>query len=410
VRQSDSSRHLGNGTNFRGPIEKNHQHGHWVKKLPPPRNHPPGVAPAAAHTILFFWRNAPLTHRDDSVPRGAHRQFAAPTMPRGGSWLPFFLFFSRRIYSPKNTTHPKKEHLDAAGRPTSAVRACRCFEPGAQLPDSAGKHILTEQTNIKFSKKYLNKYISISIILDQNETLLLRKKYGLFAQLKCEHTVQNVRPKGVPPFPPLHTPPGMLTHREDLERELRNAGVNIDAGIEALLCRIDKGEKRKKREDAAAMAAMAAASSSSSSSSKNPFPSTTPPATASAPRAGGPARTAGAASSSATPVESTGTKKPLKLVERVGNQRRKVRGNRRGGRGAASAAAASGSTPASSASSTGAAAGQQQAKEKQQAAAVARQNLADKIGAIDDWEGIDTDEMEEKLREVYGISASLRSN
>ena len=41
------------------------------------------------------------------------------------------------------------------------------------------KHILTEQKNIKYYKTF-NEYFSISIILDQNETLLLRKNYELF--------------------------------------------------------------------------------------------------------------------------------------------------------------------------------------------------------------------------------------
>jgi len=39
------------------------------------------------------------------------------------------------------------------------------------------------------SKQIFNEYFSISIILDQNETLLLRKNYELFARLTCEHAI-----------------------------------------------------------------------------------------------------------------------------------------------------------------------------------------------------------------------------
>jgi len=37
---------------------------------------------------------------------------------------------------------------------------------------------------------FTNEYFSISIILDQNETLLLRKNYELFAPARCRHEVR----------------------------------------------------------------------------------------------------------------------------------------------------------------------------------------------------------------------------
>jgi len=52
-------------------------------------------------------------------------------------------------------------------------------QPKEEDKNMSRAHILTGQI--------FNKYFGISIILDQNETLLLRENYELFAQLKCAY-------------------------------------------------------------------------------------------------------------------------------------------------------------------------------------------------------------------------------